>query len=75
MALLTTTIGAYPKPDYVKVPDWFAANGGTSTDNPTAGWADAVSALGDEAEEISCPRHPGGHRRPDRLRHRHPHRR
>ena len=52
MALLTTTIGAYPKPDYVKVPDWFAANGGTSTDNPTAGWDDAVSALGDEAEEI-----------------------
>ena len=23
MALKTTTIGAYPKPDYIPVPDWF----------------------------------------------------
>ena len=23
MPLLTTTIGAYPKPDYVAIPDWF----------------------------------------------------
>ena len=23
MPLTTTTIGAYPKPDYVEVPDWF----------------------------------------------------
>ena len=23
MKLLTTTIGAYPKPDYVALPDWF----------------------------------------------------
>jgi hypothetical protein len=23
MPILTTTIGAYPKPDYVPVPNWF----------------------------------------------------
>ena len=27
MALLTTTIGAYPKPDYVPTPDWFREGG------------------------------------------------
>jgi hypothetical protein len=34
MALLTTTIGAYPKPDYVPTPDWFR-EGGTGLSNPT----------------------------------------
>ena len=34
MALLTTTIGAYPKPDYVPTPDWFR-EGGTGISNPT----------------------------------------
>jgi len=34
MALLTTTIGAYPKPDYVPVPDWFQEES-TITRNPT----------------------------------------
>ncbi len=27
MALLTTTIGAYPKPDYVRVADWWRVRG------------------------------------------------
>ncbi len=49
MPILTTTIGAYPKPDYVTVPDWFY---NPDTANPTAGWAEAVEALGDSAEEI-----------------------
>jgi 5-methyltetrahydropteroyltriglutamate--homocysteine methyltransferase len=34
MALLTTTIGAYPKPDYVPVPDWFQEES-TIAKNPT----------------------------------------
>jgi hypothetical protein len=34
MALLTTTIGAYPKPDYVPTPDWFR-KGGTGLSSPT----------------------------------------
>lgn len=52
MALLTTCIGAYPKPPYVAVPDWFTAAAGTESDEPTRTWADAVAALGDEAEAV-----------------------
>jgi 5-methyltetrahydropteroyltriglutamate--homocysteine methyltransferase len=52
MALLTTTIGAYPKPDYIEVPDWFRVPAGPDTHDPTAGWADAVAAMGERAEEI-----------------------
>ena len=43
MGLLTTTIGAYPKPDYIELPDWF---GNLDTSHPTRGWAAAVSAIG-----------------------------
>jgi len=52
MSLLTTCIGAYPKPDYVTVPDWFKNAQGPDTQNPTADWQNAVEALGDEAEEV-----------------------
>ncbi len=52
MSLLTTTIGAYPKPDYVKVPDWFTIEGGPDSAKPTRDWAGAVAALGDEAEAV-----------------------
>jgi hypothetical protein len=31
MALLTTTIGAYAKPDYVTLPDWFKTTPDLST--------------------------------------------
>lgn len=34
MALLTTTIGAYPKPSYVPVPDWFQGES-TAGENPS----------------------------------------
>ncbi len=37
MPLLTTTIGAYPKPDFVTVPDWFRA-GGPNADDPTGAY-------------------------------------
>ncbi len=49
MPLLTTTIGAWPKPDFVTVPDWFE---NPDTPDPTAGWAEAVAALGDDAEAV-----------------------
>ena len=52
MAILTTTIGAYPKPHYVTLPDWFTNSDGPDTATPTAGWEHALSALGDEAEAI-----------------------
>ncbi len=45
MGLLTTTIGAYPKPEYVKLPDWF---GNLDTSEPTSGWAEALNAMGDD---------------------------
>jgi methionine synthase II (cobalamin-independent) len=36
MPLLSTTIGAYPKPDYVPTPDWFRGESTTDPD-PTRG--------------------------------------
>ena len=51
MPLLTTTIGAYPKPDYVAIPDWFTDR----TDkmrNPTRDYVEALRALGDQGEDI-----------------------
>ena len=50
MGLLTTTIGAYPKPEYVKLPDWF---GNLDTADPTRGWAEAKAAMGQEADPSS----------------------
>ena len=49
MGLLTTTIGAYPKPAYVKLPDWFD---NLDTAEPTRGWYAAREAMGEEAESI-----------------------
>ncbi|MDH3476251.1 MAG: cobalamin-independent methionine synthase II family protein [Rhodospirillales bacterium] len=52
MPLLTTTIGAYPKPDFVPVPDWFRAMGGPDTRHPTRGYLAAIEDMGKEAEEL-----------------------
>ncbi len=52
MRLLTTTIGAYPKPEYIELPDWFGAAGGPDTEAPTENWAGALARMGDDAEEI-----------------------
>ncbi len=52
MPLVTTTIGAYPKPDYVPIPDWFRNASGPDTRDPTAGYAAALERLGDEAEAL-----------------------
>ncbi len=41
--MLTTTIGAYPKPDAVPIRDWFGKDGGTDTAEPTAGYAETVA--------------------------------
>jgi hypothetical protein len=42
LALLTTTIGAYPKPAYVKLPDWFKTT--PDDPDPTTGWAQALNS-------------------------------
>lgn len=49
---MTTCIGAYPKPDYVKLPDWFNIPAGPDTADPTKQWAAAMAAMGPEAEDI-----------------------
>jgi len=38
--MLTTTIGAYPKPDDVPIKDWFQKDGGTDAAEPTAGYVE-----------------------------------
>jgi 5-methyltetrahydropteroyltriglutamate--homocysteine methyltransferase len=50
--MLTTTIGAYPKPDEVPVQDWFQKEGGTDTAEPTAGYAETVRRYGARLEAI-----------------------
>lgn len=38
--MLTTTIGAYPKPDNVPIKDWFQKDGGTDDSQPTEGYVE-----------------------------------
>ena len=52
MPLKTTCIGAYPKPDFVKLPDWFNIPAGPDTVNPTLYWEDAMRQMGDNVEII-----------------------
>ena len=50
--MITTVIGAYPKPSFLKLPDWFNAEGGTDTANPTADYNNAIKNMGQKAESI-----------------------
>jgi 5-methyltetrahydropteroyltriglutamate--homocysteine methyltransferase len=50
--MLTTVIGSYPKPSFLKLPDWFNAKGGTDTKHPTEAYNNAIKSMGDEAESI-----------------------
>jgi 5-methyltetrahydropteroyltriglutamate--homocysteine methyltransferase len=50
--MLTTTIGAYPKPDAVPIRDWFGKDGGTDTAEPTAGYAETLAAHAGTIEAI-----------------------
>ena len=50
--MLTTVIGAYPKPEYLKITDWFNASGGTDTANPTKFYKEEINKMGEEAEQI-----------------------
>ena len=52
MPIRTTCIGAYPKPDYLALPDWFNCPEGVDTPNPTELWEQAFKALGDDAEQV-----------------------
>ncbi|MEM7022830.1 MAG: cobalamin-independent methionine synthase II family protein [Pseudomonadota bacterium] len=50
--MLTTTIGAYPKPETVPIRDWFGAPEGTDTPEPTAGYAETMAAHADTIERV-----------------------
>ena len=52
MKLVTTTIGAYPKPDYVPISDWFTVPHGAEAGAPTARRAAELEAAGDRAEAL-----------------------
>jgi 5-methyltetrahydropteroyltriglutamate--homocysteine methyltransferase len=50
--MLTTTIGAWPKPEEVPIRDWFQKEGGTDTPEPTAGYAETLRQHGARLEAI-----------------------
>ncbi len=52
--MITTVIGAYPKPSYIKLTDWFNAKGGTDTENPTKFYTEEINKMGDQAEDLFC---------------------
>ncbi|MGF1630783.1 MAG: hypothetical protein ACFCUT_15015 [Kiloniellaceae bacterium] len=51
MPLLTTTIGAYPKPRSLRIPDWFDP-GAIDSSAATRGYVSAIERLGAEAGQI-----------------------
>jgi 5-methyltetrahydropteroyltriglutamate--homocysteine methyltransferase len=52
MKLTTTTIGAYPKPDYMPVFDWFQLEAGKNPDCFTNLYDGAMKEMGENAEKI-----------------------
>lgn len=50
--LLTTTIGAYPKPDWVPVSDWFNMPDGMTSGAVTESYETDLAKAGDEAEAL-----------------------
>jgi 5-methyltetrahydropteroyltriglutamate--homocysteine methyltransferase len=53
MRLTTTTIGAFPKPGYVPITDWFQGAEGPDTVSPTEGYSIQMAGVkADEAETL-----------------------
>tara|TARA_B100000686_G_scaffold192700_1_gene199396 strand:+ start:5860 stop:6942 length:1083 start_codon:yes stop_codon:yes gene_type:complete len=50
--MLTTVIGAYPKPEYLNITDWFRAKGGTDTEYPTKFYSEEIKKLGTNVEKF-----------------------
>ena len=50
--MITTVIGAYPKPNFLNLPDWFQGNKGTDTGHPTKDYNNAINNMGDDTESI-----------------------
>ncbi|MHC4222226.1 MAG: cobalamin-independent methionine synthase II family protein, partial [Planctomycetota bacterium] len=54
-SIITTCIGAYPKPDYVPIIDWFDQSDGEqdmSTNRSTQSYQKRLAGAGDEAESL-----------------------
>jgi 5-methyltetrahydropteroyltriglutamate--homocysteine methyltransferase len=51
MPIRTTTIGAYPKPEYVPIPDWFQEDSTVAKD-PTKALDNCTECYGPQAEEL-----------------------
>jgi len=51
--MLTTVIGSYPKPSFLKLPDWFNAQGGTDTKHPTEDYNNAIKILSQDKFKFS----------------------
>ncbi len=55
MAVVTTCIGAYPKPDYVPMKDWFQVEGGLAeTSGEVTRMANRLQHSDQELEEVYC---------------------
>ena len=52
MPLKTTVIGAYPKPPYTPISDWFQGEAGADDNAPTSRYAAELAAAGQEAEAL-----------------------
>lgn len=54
MTILTTTIGAYPKPEYLRLPDWWsdARAGKSYSFDYVSDYEEALASLGDDAEKL-----------------------
>ena len=52
MGILTTCIGAYPKPTYVPIIDWFSADIAANISRATELYDGLVDAAGDSAEDL-----------------------
>lgn len=52
MGLTTTCIGAYPKPDYVPIIDWFGVKDGMTTSVATEAYEKDLAKAGNDAEEL-----------------------
>ena len=52
MSLMTTVVGAYPKPDFLQLPDWFRAKEGMTSEQPTRSYEAALKAMGEQAEAL-----------------------
>ncbi len=50
IALITTTIGSYPKPDYVPTPDWFRE--GMDSDSPSTAYEKFLAVAPADLEDI-----------------------